>query len=345
MSETKSAIRLNHLTIKNYKKIDYLEIDFPKPLIKGDADILVFGSKNGGGKTSVLECCSLIMLAAVLGGRGMGYIPSIKLSNYIKSGENKAIIYGEIESKQGIFSVELNLNRHANSLTTKTIKGESYLFKEFNKEDLYDKWNNELKKIYSFSTEPLIILPLLHFNSYRKIQESNPALGMISSNESPNYVSLFKKEVINALMGKAGLFENTHQEDFEKILSKVNELCHKYCDGEINQLQTLPDNTIAIRIKPKNGFSFHFDGLSSGQKEMIATLFLIWKNTKDQPSIVLIDEPELHLNAEWHSDFVWQLHQLAPQNQYILATHSKEIFRSVDKGYRAILESDEKGIE
>jgi predicted ATP-dependent endonuclease of OLD family len=83
--------------------------------------------------------------------------------------------------------------------------------------------------------------------------------------------------------------------------------------------------------------------LSSGQKEMIATLFLIWKNTKKQPSIVLIDEPELHLNAEWHGDFVRQLYKLAPQNQYILATHSEEIFRSVDERHRSVLIPDEDG--
>jgi predicted ATPase len=114
----------------------------------------------------------------------------------------------------------------------------------------------------------------------------------------------------------------------------------RYCGGSIENLRLLPDNTVDIRIKPVNGeSSFSFNGLSSGQKEMIATLFLIWKNTHKQPSIVLIDEPELHLNAEWHGEFVEQLRSLAPYNQYILATHSEEIFRSVDESYRAILGS------
>jgi predicted ATP-binding protein involved in virulence len=76
---------------------------------------------------------------------------------------------------------------------------------------------------------------------------------------------------------------------------------------------------------------------------VIATLFLIWRNTAEQPGIVLIDEPELHLNAEWHGDFVEQLRKLAPRNQYILATHSEEIFRSVDESRRALLVPDDKG--
>ncbi len=55
------------MNIENYKKLDHLEIDFPRPLMEGDLDIIVLGSKNGGGKTSVLECCSLLMLVGATG--------------------------------------------------------------------------------------------------------------------------------------------------------------------------------------------------------------------------------------------------------------------------------------
>jgi recombinational DNA repair ATPase RecF len=67
MTMKQSGIRLNHLKIENYKKIDRLEIEFPRPLMTGDADVLLFGSENGGGKTSVLECCALLMLAGQIG--------------------------------------------------------------------------------------------------------------------------------------------------------------------------------------------------------------------------------------------------------------------------------------
>ena len=157
-----------------------------------------------------------------------------------------------------------------------------------------------------------------------------------------NPVSSFKVDIIQSLMGQASLFEdNTDKEQSQNDISQLNSLIKRYCGGQIERLRRLPDNKIDIRIRPTNGKeSFSFDGLSSGQKEMIATLFLIWKNTKEQPSIVLIDEPELHLNAEWHGDFVRQLHQLAPHNQYILATHSEEMFRSVDERHRAVLVPD-----
>jgi predicted ATPase len=139
-------------------------------------------------------------------------------------------------------------------------------------------------------------------------------------------------------MGQASLFEGLDNSESASVLATLNELIERYCGGRIEKLRPLPDNRVAIRIKPSGGRDFFsFDGLSSGQKEIVATLFLIWRNTAERPGIVLIDEPELHLNVEWHGDFVEQLRRLAPHNQYILATHSEEFFRSVDESRRRVL--------
>lgn len=66
-------------------------------------------------------------------------------------------------------------------------------------------------------------------------------------------------------------------------------------------------------------------------------LFLIWSHTLKNPSVVFIDEPELHLNAEWHKPFIYELTRLAPWNQYILATHSPDVFAAVQPRHRVIL--------
>ena len=96
-----------------------------------------------------------------------------------------------------------------------------------------------------------------------------------------------------------------------------------------------------MRVSPDGGApSFPFDGLSSGQKEVISTLFLIWQYTREKPGIVLIDEPELHLNAEWERPLIRELFRLAPGNQYILATHSEDIFDAVDPRRRMLLAAD-----
>jgi predicted ATPase len=350
MAESKN-IRLSRLKISNYKKIDSLEIDFIPPLMQGDPDILLLGSKNGGGKTSVLECCSLLILTGIFQRQLMRQSSTFELlaNLMIKAGQERASIECTVEknNKECILFLEFN---HERGLSELSIKGDKSFF-GFHGKNYSDTLNDSLNSIFAFSSEPLISPPLLHFNSYRKVQESNPELGMMSDDyprkimwerswrvNTVSPVSSFKLEILRSLMGQTSLFEETDREQSQNILSQLNSLILRYCGGQIEHLRPLRDNKLEIRIKPMNGReSFSFDGLSSGQKEMIATLFLIWKNTKDQPSIVLIDEPELHLNAEWHGDFVKQLHRLAPNNQYILATHSEEMFRSVDERHRAVL--------
>ena len=360
-----TGLRLSRLSIKNYKKLDYLEIDIPRPLMGTDLDILLFGSKNGGGKTSVIECSSLLLLAGLLGERFDRFRdvePLLDVANLlVKAGHAQAILEGEFEWSQRKCRVSLKI--HPKGFSKPALEGDDSIFKHLH--DDRKVWfagglEYALSSILAFSGEPLIMPPLLHFNSYRKVQESNPELGMMADDyplqrairytnrsgmrgiSSP--ISIFKLEILRSLMGKASLFEGLDKGESESILSQLNGLIERYCGGRIENLRALPDNKVDIRIKLNNSeTSFSFDGLSSGQKEMIATLFLIWKNTHEQPSIILIDEPELHLNAEWHGDFVEQLRKLAPHNQYILATHSEEIFRSVDESRRAVLVPNNNG--
>ena len=367
-SPSSTGIRLSRLSIENYKKLDHLEIEFPPPLMQGDLDIMVLGSKNGGGKTSVLECCSLSMLAGATGKtkrmRESDSEPIAEiLSLLVTACCEKAVITGDFEQDNKRCTVTLNISRKG--FKDSQIAGDSSIFDAFKRPGDPRQLglagvDQALNSILALWSEPLVMPPLLHFNSYRKVQEANPELGMIAADfdADPRFrfvrriagrsvmsaVSAFKLEILRSLMGKASLFEGLDDRESASVLDTVNRLIDRYCGGRIEKLKSLPGNRADLRIKLNNSpDSFSFDGLSSGQKEMIATLFLIWRNTAEQPGIVLIDEPELHLNAEWHGDFVEQLRKLAPRNQYILATHSEEIFRSVDESRRALLVPDDKG--
>ena len=120
----------------------------------------------------------------------------------------------------------------------------------------------------------------------------------------------------------------------------MNDLLDFYVGGTISKLRPRADNSVDFRVqRDGENESFTFDGLSSGQKEVISTLFMIWYYTRERPRVVLIDEPELHLNLQWHRSFVGKLFDLAPRNQYIFATHSADFMDSVDPSRRLILSS------
>lgn len=348
----KMTIRIERIDIQNYKGIDELELAFPPPRMRDDPDILVMGSKNGLGKTAIIECCSLLLMVAkfakdrfsLLSRYSMLDVPDL----LIRSGEQYAEISGDIVFGEESGPVKIRINRRGiinmsdKPLREKMLKYES--LSSVTERNFYEFIN----AICGFTPNPVVEKTFLLFHSYRKVQEGNPELGMMLERDGSERVrrlrggpfsafpmSEFKLRILRSMMGKAQLFELEKDQEPDDTVDKLNELMKSYAGGTISKLRPSPDNTVDFRVQPEDGGeSFTFDGLSSGQKEIISTLFLIWEHTKNSPSVVLIDEPELHLNAQWHHSFVRDLVSLAPWNQYIMATHSEDIMDSVDKDRR-----------
>ena len=334
------GIKLRSIRLKNFKLFDDFKIDFPGPRMKDDPDIVVMGSENGLGKTTVLEACSILFLGAVFG--KMPHTSVNLLDLMIRAGAQKAILQGNfiIQDKTVDITVALSRDGRTNVIGSKP---------SLDPQAAGVKAGTFLSSLGAYDAEPLLLPPLMYFHSYRKVHEGNPELGtMVEASGTFRQLgrvgmplSTFKMEILRSMMSREDLFEGLGQAEAEIVLTKLNELMVEYADGRIEKLRPSPDNSIEFRITPADGGpSFTFDGLSSGQKEIISTLFLIWKYTREQPGIILIDEPELHLNAEWHRRFIRHLHKLAPENQYIIATHSEDIAASVDKDHRVLLERE-----
>lgn len=352
-------IKIRRIRIANYKGIDELELFFPRPKMFGDPDVIVMGSRNGLGKTSVLECCALLLIGLSsreymfeLGRRGS--LPIDMPEMIIRAGASIAQIEGEIAV--GDMTIVLDIAIHKSGTVKIKNKPEQLLdVQQLLGRDEMDVVEHFVSTVGGMSPNPLLSEYFLYFHSYRKVQEGNPELGMMVERENirrrvryrPGYeipMSTFKLRILRSLMGQANLFEDWGDEQSEDVLSKLNEFVERYAGGTIQKLRPSADNTVDFRIHPVDGGpSFTFDGLSSGQKEIIATLFLIWYQTRDKPGVVLIDEPELHLNPEWHRDFVRQLNKIAPDNQYIIATHSEDVFASVDEDRRFLLQKPNGG--
>ncbi|MCL2326168.1 MAG: ATP-binding protein [Proteobacteria bacterium] len=349
-------IRISRIAIRNYKGIDDFSMDFPTPRLAGDPDILVMGSQNGLGKTSVLECCTLLLLAVVIQkDRFMLRDQSLRMDIpdlLIKAGAEVAEIEGDVVMSETSLSVQLRIG-HDGGVSVSSEPS----FEEILEDALLDSESTAdalVKAISGFSPDPVIADRFLLFHSYRKVQEGSPELGMMvdrgrsrqrnlfSRYEMP--MSAFKLLILRSMMSKAKLFELEESIKQDESIEMLNELVQLYAGGVISHLRPSPDNTVDIMVKPTNGGkSFTFDGLSSGQKEIISTLFLVWYHTKNNPSVVFIDEPELHLNVQWHRSFVRKLVTMAPHNQYIMATHSEDVMDSVSEDRRILLLNSSEG--
>lgn len=352
-AKTAPAVRLASIRIENYKALDSLSLDLPPPSTPDELDAFVLGSKNGVGKSSVLECCALSMVTApfllLLNDKGYTQDGMAPFASLVRAGEEKAVVRAMVsvdgaDHQVGFDLLESGLKAYgASALRT--------VFTPARRAGPYDV-GELFGSLLAMNSEPLLFPPMLLFHSYRKVLEGTSELSDLRNTRYPVRqitsrlfgsvapLSTFKAVLVQALMGRSGLFEGvTSKAEHELIIDKLNGLMRDFAGGVVDKLRAGPGNSLELRVAPVGGTaSFSFDGLSSGQKEIIATLFLIWYTTAQQPSVVLIDEPELHLNAEWQRIFVHTLAELAPRNQYLLATHSEEIFGSVPESRRLLLQ-------
>ena len=350
MRERDVPIKIRSISIRNYKGIDALDMQFPVPRLRDDPDIFVMGSRNGLGKTSIIECCALLLLGPILREERLLLRDRYSIIDapdlLIRAGERSAEIGGEIVLGDEAVTVKMRIDRGMVKLSD-----EKLLEKMMEKRGIDPESGADdlIRAICGFTPNPVIENTFLLFHSYRKVQEGNPEMGMMLRGRNPRRppryefpMSAFKLQILRSLMGQANLFELDEEEGSSETIDALNKLVETYAGGTISKLRPSPDNTIDFRVNPVGrGGSFTFDGLSSGQKEIISTLFMIWYHTRNRPSVVFIDEPELHLNAQWHRRFVKSLASLAPQNQYIIATHSEDIMDSVSEDRRALLSIDQ----
>jgi AAA15 family ATPase/GTPase len=341
----KKKVRINRISIQNYKGIDEFELDFIQPKMSHDPDLMVMGSKNGIGKTSVIECCALLLLSMLpnFGSESFKrmerYYPINIPDLLIRAGADFAKISGDVIYDNDVLD-EVGICFHRNGTVDKLRKETKARITSLNR-DIFEL----VKSVCGFAPNPVIEDLFLLFHSYRKVQEGNLELGMMIDPDKrrnarevyfryDSPMSAFKLRILRSLVAKADLFEQVGEEESEKVIEELDKLVETYTGGKIGKLRPSVDSTVDIRINSINQDetkTFSFDSLSSGQKEIISTLFLIWYHTKENSSVVFIDEPELHLNSQWHSGFINALTRLAPQNQYIMATHSEHIMNSVEK--------------
>ena len=73
-----------------------------------------------------------------------------------------------------------------------------------------------------------------------------------------------------------------------------------------------------------DGSTLEFGTLSSGEREIVVTSF-DFRLHNPSDSIVLFDEPELHLHPEMATRFLRTLQEIGDRNQFVLTTHSPDL--------------------
>lgn len=118
---------------------------------------------------------------------------------------------------------------------------------------------------------------------------------------------------------------------FNLILEKIN--------LEVDLINT--KNIIPLKHKI-SGENISIKNISTGTKQLLLTALPLFKlDTKD--AIILIDEPERSLYPDMQMDLMEYYQNLAPEAQFIVATHSPFVAASFEPEERFILYFDDEG--
>lgn len=126
---------------------------------------------------------------------------------------------------------------------------------------------------------------------------------------------LLKKLIFNMIQ------ELNHESETLRSINKLMEVYNEYI-GPDKYLE-ISDEAAIVKFKESDN-SHNLDALSSGEKHLLVllTIFVI-EGSKRQ--LFMVDEPEISLNLKWQKKLLPLLHELAPNAEIIVASHSPSI--------------------
>lgn len=152
------------------------------------------------------------------------------------------------------------------------------------------------------------------------------------------------KQMLVNLQGYAGYASGKGMADtVKKVFERLNRAWRRfYPDEEMEFLADIAgEMKFDIFLRKKNVEKpIPVDALSSGEIELfclIAALILEQELRSRPYDFVFMDEPELHLNQVWHRLLLPVLLEVSPKSQFVVATHSEDIWNSVYESQRFFL--------
>jgi predicted ATP-dependent endonuclease of OLD family len=358
-------MKISKLHIDQFRHLENLTFDFTyqsgerkgQPL-----DKICFIGQSASGKTGLLELIynqiNSALTSFYVNGKSLGssgkYFPEINgefqftINDIVLKRKNKEVFYNDqcykyedydgisatlipIEDKKNVFYFKSNL------ISDKNIE----LFAK-NPLDLIEKHSDELQNIENYfkneedygmlfdddvkqKTWLFLLNEILNYrkNHYRKMSEIIHK-GLLGDTTKLNIeYSKWQKENPNKL---------------EAFAEKLNPILEK-----LNLEVDLVNTEFSIPIKNKRTDEIiPIQNTSTGTKGLLLSFLPLFKlDTKD--SVILIDEPERSLYPDMQMDLMDYYQNLAPEAQFIVATHSPFIAASFEADERFILYFDEKG--
>lgn len=327
-------MNINNLEINNFRSKEHLQIQL------GNKLTLLVG-ENGSGKTSILDAIA-IGLGAVL-----THLPKVSgisfKKNDLRQKNNQLSPYTRIriETTEGILWDRTD-RRDKSKKTSITIPSGIGLQKlrKYLDEQMINPFNEGLNfqlPVFSYYgvSRALLDIPLRRRGfpkTHQRFEALENALNAVSRFKSA-FVWFYNKE--NEEQRKQKEFK-----DFDYTLPELDAVRNAITKmfPDISEPHILL-NPLRFAVK-KDGESLDITQLSDGYKTLLSLVIDLasrmalanpeMDNPLNSPSIVLIDEIDLHLHPEWQRRVIGDLTTVFINTQFILTTHSPYIVESVN---------------
>jgi energy-coupling factor transporter ATP-binding protein EcfA2 len=315
MAKIKCGLR--SIEIRNFRGIESLDLNF-EDAQGGVSDIVVVAGPNGSGKTTVLEAC-LHFTDAI--GQAHGAIGA----GAARVGTSEYHLKGSIQRFGNTSPADYSVSDKS-VVTVRSPSGET--------EKVFVSATDNIRALYVSSFRSQILAGAL------PITAGNATPYQHSSDAEGNRLALVKQYLINAkafeAMGGNGVNSSL---TVGNLTRRLDEAWRVFFPSNQTRFEIQP-----VGPRPNYGFDLYLlsstgrisvDALSSGQLELI-TLFGTLLLTR-QIDVLIIDEPELHLDPQWHVPMLRAFRTMLPETQIIVGTHSPQIYDSVLSFQRHLL--------
>ncbi len=285
-------IALASLSLNDFRGIDHLELDFRGPDGLPNS-LIVLAGPNGSGKTAVLE-------AALIAAGGGRLATGHRGKSAVRNGAESYSIRAVFENLDGPFEVVV-----ASETSPPT---------------------------------PSKKIPFWYFSSWRAPALVGPVgVSVGRPGRRPEKNDQNRLLNVKQLLTNAAAIEHFRPgqkllvANYTRWMQQINKYWNLFNPDSGHFLVDLTGSdepgtgAFDVFLKMANGSLLEVDILSAGQIELFLFLSALILND-DRHGLVFIDEPELHLDPQWHGLIVRSLMELQPNAQFIIATHSPEIY-------------------
>ncbi len=300
---------IKKLIIKNVRSIENLKLDFTDYLNPDKLIPIVIAGSNGSGKTTILEIIK-DLLSVIPAKDNERKIPSFLQENSFIS------LLLQVEDST-IKTTHIKVGYEGTRLLLTTLGGGSSLFEKIRKlEQKEDKENESSGNIVYFPAN----------RNYPLLTDERASI----KDETPKYHWIYEYKSSDKWAGSIesyllyldylGLKQKKIQPDFEYFKKLFNSFLD---DKEFSHI----NDRLRVVIKTKDGKELYKDDLSGGEKQIFHILGDIQRFTRKN-GILIIDEPEIHLNPVWQRMLMKKLRKFCKSKniQLIVTTHSIEVF-------------------